>query len=99
MKKEINPIVTAGAVILAIIGVIIYGYRAMQPAPYLASPGVAGRPGVQAPTYARSGDAGRSPLSTHSGRENTLPPTGAVPGMPPSAITSDGKRSEAANNH
>ena len=45
MKKEVGPIALIGIAALAVIVLIIFGYRAMQPAPYTPSPGVSGAPG------------------------------------------------------
>jgi hypothetical protein len=42
MKKELNPAVVIGIAALAVIVLVVFGYRAMQPAPYKPSPGAPG---------------------------------------------------------
>jgi hypothetical protein len=42
MKKELNPLVLIGIAALAVIVLVIFGYRALAPAPYQASPGAGG---------------------------------------------------------
>ncbi len=39
MKREISPVVFVVVIVAALVAVAIWGYRAMQPAPYQMSPG------------------------------------------------------------
>ncbi|MCW3095745.1 MAG: hypothetical protein JWL77_1363 [Chthonomonadaceae bacterium] len=39
MKKELNPLVLIGIAALAVIVLVMFGYRALQPAHYEPSPG------------------------------------------------------------
>jgi hypothetical protein len=82
MKKEINPALAIGAIALLVIVLAVWGYRKMQPAPYLPSPGVAGVPATGVPEYANM-----KPGNARSGMPYTQAPTGSTPGMPPSATS------------
>jgi len=66
MKKELNPLAVIGIAALAVIVLIVFGYRVMKPAGYSPSPGV---PGV----------SGEDPwLKTHP-KEPTTATTAAGP--------------------
>jgi len=43
MKKELSPLVIIGIAALAVVLLVAFGYRAMQPAPYQPSPGTVPR--------------------------------------------------------
>lgn len=81
MKKEVNPIIAIGAFALLVIVLAIWGYKAMQPAPYLPSPGTGGVPATGVPEYDKM-----KPGTTRSGMPYTQAPAGSTPGMPPSAM-------------
>jgi hypothetical protein len=80
MKKQIHPAFAIGAIALLVIVLAVWGYKQMQPAPYLPSPGVAGTPATGVPEYANM-----KPGSTRSGMPYSQAPAGSTPGMPPSA--------------
>lgn len=78
MNKQISPAVIAVVVVVLVVGLGFWFYRAMQPAPYLPSPGVAGRPATGVPAYAKApGDAGGA-----AARTPVVPPAGSRPGDP-----------------
>lgn len=75
MNKSVSPAVIAVVAVLATVVLGYFAYRSMQPAYYLPSPGVGGRPATGVPAYARApGDA--------SGHTSAIPPAGARPGDP-----------------
>jgi hypothetical protein len=54
MKKEISPAAVIGIIVVVLAIVVVFGYKAMAPAPYTPSPGVpgvggAGQPGASMP--------------------------------------------------
>ena len=84
MSKPIKPVFL---IIIAVVAVALlgaWGYHAVQPAPYLPSPGAGGRPGATASQT--SSDGGHPP-----GYYPTAP-AGAIPGsvIPPQGGQSQG---------
>lgn len=76
MDKQLNPIVLIVVVIVVVIGLSLWGYHALQPAPYTPSPGVGGTPAVSSASLSQDGGY----PETNPG----APPPGAIPGSAPS---------------
>ena len=81
MKKEINPLALIGIAALAVIVLIVFGYRAMQPAPYTPSPGV---PGVSSGSGPAPGMTQPNQGATTTNDNSYYPsaPAGSTPGKP-----------------
>jgi hypothetical protein len=78
MKKQVSPAAIVIVVLITVVGLGYFLYRAMQPAYYLPSPGVAGRPATGTPEYAkRPGDSGGAGSMTP-----VVPPAGSRAGDP-----------------
>jgi len=82
MKKEMNPVVLIGIAALAVVVLVIFGYRAMQPAPYAPSPGSPGAPGASGgPPGMPSANQGVT-TTTNSSAYYPSAPAGSTPGKP-----------------
>ena len=68
MNTNVHPLVIAAVVVVLAAGIGFWGYKASQPAPYVPSPGLGGRPGVT--PGSRTASDGYYPE----------PPKGAIPG-------------------
>lgn len=81
MKKEIHPAAVIAAIVVLVVGIVVVGYRAMQPAPYYPSPGAGGTPGV-----AGGKMPGETRQPTAASPENSTyypsAPPGSTPGKP-----------------
>ena len=80
MKKEINPIALVGIIVAAVIVLVVFGYKMLQPAPYTPSPGSPGAVG----SAAIAGKPGASAAPPSSGASAYYPsaPAGSIPGKP-----------------
>lgn len=85
MKNEIPPIALAGIIILVVVMVVAFGYRAMQPASYTPSPGIS-RSGGAVPGAVSVRAPGADPSSSASTSQATpyypAAPPGSIPGKP-----------------
>ena len=74
MNKQIHPLALIGVIVVVVVLLVVFGYRALQPAPYTPSPGAAGTSGpVPGSTSKSGGDApGYYPAA----------PAGSIPGKP-----------------
>ncbi|MBC7528937.1 MAG: hypothetical protein H7308_15485 [Chthonomonadaceae bacterium] len=84
MKKEVNPLAIGGIVAVLVVALVFFGYRALQPAPYLPSPGSGTASGG---STSGEGNKPGQPSAGKSGSANatyypTAPP-GSTPGRPP----------------
>jgi hypothetical protein len=81
MKKEVHPVVIGVVIVVVVVGLGFFLSRAMKPAYYLPSPGVAGRPATGVPSYAKApGDA--TPPGGEGRTTPVVPPSGSTPGNP-----------------
>ncbi len=87
MNKDIHPVAIAAVIVLLVIGVVAFGYHALQPAPYTPSPGSIG---ASASAPGSTGASAPAPGTTKpvaqpsSDPPNYYPatPAGATPGKP-----------------
>jgi hypothetical protein len=75
MNKSVNPAVIAVVVVLAVGMLGYFFYKSMQPAYYLPSPGVGGRPATGVPSYAKAPGAPQAMTPA-------VPPADSRPGDP-----------------
>ena len=84
MKKELNPLVLIGVAALAVVLLVVWGYRALQPAPYQASPGSPGSAADDPWLKTHPGQpAATSTAKTADGKPYyPSAPAGSMPGRP-----------------
>ncbi|HLV79285.1 MAG TPA: hypothetical protein VKT32_03355 [Chthonomonadaceae bacterium] len=78
MKQQLSPAVIALVIVVVVIGLGVWLYRAMQPAYYLPSPGAGGRPGRGVPSYAKA----PAPVAEGARSTPAVPPPGSRAGDP-----------------
>lgn len=49
MNKQIHPVALIAIVVIVVVLLVVFGYHALQPAPYTPSPGLAGPGGGAVP--------------------------------------------------
>jgi hypothetical protein len=76
MKQQVSPVVIVLIVIGAVVGLGFFFNRAMQPAPYIPSPGAGGRPNTGVPAYAQN------PAAAEGKSTPVVPPAGSMAGNP-----------------
>jgi hypothetical protein len=80
MKKEIHPLALVAVILVLVVGIAVFGYRSLQPAPYTPSPGAGGTGGAMAgqpPGAAKQ----TAPAQDTSSYYPSAPP-GSIPGKP-----------------
>lgn len=82
MKREISPVAIAAILVVALIAIGLYGYRAMQPAPYTPSPGVTADGGDAPGALATAGSQGQPLSPGEQAYEQSLKGGGSTPGVP-----------------
>ena len=91
MKQEIHPIALVGAIVVLVALIAVFGYRALQPAPYTPSPGVVGGSGavpgsVQKSARPSTPEATATPAANASATNTATyypsAPPGSIPGKP-----------------
>lgn len=75
MKKEISPAVLIAVIVVVVAGLVLFGYKALKPAPYTPSPGKGAGPMPGAPAAAAQPASGGTPYYPAA-------PAGSVPGKP-----------------
>ncbi len=76
MKKEVHPAAIIAIAVVVVIGLGIWLFKAMQPAPYKPSPGVGGTPAATLP------NEGKMPKGSQPGHADSGPPPNVTPGNP-----------------
>lgn len=77
MKKDLHPGIILVVAVVAVVGLGLWLFKASQPAPYQASPGVGGTPAATAPNQIKG--YGHTALGQTDAGE--VPPKG-IPGAP-----------------
>ncbi len=91
MKQEIHPIALVGAIVVLVALIAVFGYRALQPAPYTPSPGVVGGSGavpgsVQKSARPSTPEASATPAATPAANASATNTATYYPSAPPGSI-------------
>jgi hypothetical protein len=86
MKKAVSPVAIMGLIVITVVVLAVFGYRALQPAPYAASPGSPGAAGNTPGMTSNENKPSSEALQPTTGNSYyPAAPAGSTPGKPVSS--------------